>query len=36
MVVTWLEGYIGMLEQRGYSVPRHLGGMAGMQINNIR
>ena len=36
MVVTWMEGYIGSLEQRGYTVPRHLGGLAGMQLNNIR
>ncbi len=36
MVVTWMEGYVGNLEAVGYTVPRHLGGLAGMQLNNIR
>ena len=36
MVVTWMEGYVGSLEAAGYDVPRHLGGLAGMQLNNIR
>lgn len=35
MVVTWMEGYIGHLESV-YDFPRHLGGLAGMQLNNIR
>lgn len=36
MVVTWMEGFIGQLTEAGYTVPRHLEGLAGMQLNNIR
>ena len=31
-----MEGYIGTLQEKGYTIPRHLNGLAGMQLNNIR
>eukprot|EP01032_Pedospumella_encystans_P008138 gene8138-9693_t len=36
LVVSWMEGYIGTLQEKGYTIPRHLNGLAGMQLNNIR
>lgn len=36
MVVTWMEGYIGMLRAKGYTVPRYLDGLAGVQLNGVR
>lgn len=31
-----MEGYMGTLQEKGYTIPRHLNGLAGMQLNNIR
>lgn len=36
MLVTWMEGYLSMLEEKGYTIPRYLGGLAGVQLNGVR
>ena len=36
LVVTWMERFMVKLEEEGYDVPRHLGALAGMQLNNTR
>jgi hypothetical protein len=36
MLVTWMEGYLGVLREKGYTIPRYLDGLAGVQLNGVR